>query len=69
MRLDGWDPKSHPMKKDNFGSFDLVIPSQDGQTAIPHNSKLKAGLSSTAPTSSFPDTLVRSLLFFLAESA
>lgn len=31
------------MKKDDFGSFDIVIPAQDGQPAIPHNSKLKVG--------------------------
>lgn len=40
-RLDGWDHAAHPMKKDDFGSFDIVIPAKDGQPAIPHNSKLK----------------------------
>lgn len=32
------------MKKDPFGVFEVVIPAKDGQTAIEHNSKIKASI-------------------------
>lgn len=31
------------MKKNDFGVFEIVVPSVDGQVAIPHNSKIKVG--------------------------
>lgn len=39
--LDNWDRNSHPMTKGPFGVFEITLPAQDGQPAIPHNSKLK----------------------------
>lgn len=39
--LDGWNRGSHPMTKDDFGVFEIVLPAVDGQLAIPHKSKLK----------------------------
>jgi 1,4-alpha-glucan branching enzyme len=41
LLLDGWDRGAHPMKKNDYGVFELTIPAQNGQAAIPHNSKLK----------------------------
>lgn len=38
---DQWNQTSHPMTKDAFGSFTIVLPSNGGQPAIPHNSKVK----------------------------
>lgn len=29
------------MSKDNYGVFEIVLPAQNGQPAIPHNSKVK----------------------------
>jgi hypothetical protein len=29
------------MTKDSFGSFEITLPAQNGEPAIPHNSKLK----------------------------
>lgn len=31
------------MKKDDFGVWEIVLPAVNGEAAIPHNSKLKAG--------------------------
>jgi 1,4-alpha-glucan branching enzyme len=42
--FNGWDRKSHPMKKDSFGVFEIELPAIDGQAAIPHNSKIKISL-------------------------
>lgn len=39
--LDQWNQTSHPMQKDSFGVFEIVLPANNGQPAIPHNSKLK----------------------------
>lgn len=39
---DKWDKKAHPMKKNEFGVFEITIPpTADGKPAIPHNSKIK----------------------------
>ncbi|KAF9439219.1 alpha-1,4-glucan branching enzyme [Entomortierella beljakovae] len=38
-----WNPTSHPMKKNQYGIFEIFIPNNsDGSPAIPHNSKIKA---------------------------
>jgi hypothetical protein len=37
------------MKKDPFGVFEVVVPAKDGQPAIAHNSKIKAGSPSAPP--------------------
>lgn len=39
-----WDRKSHPMKKNSFGVFEIVLPAASGKAAIPHNSKVKISL-------------------------
>lgn len=52
-RADSWNRESHPMKKNEFGVFEIVIPAgANGQAAIPHNSMIKVYLyskSSAAP--------------------
>jgi 1,4-alpha-glucan branching enzyme len=40
---DNWSHGSHQMKKNEFGVFEIILPAQDGQPAIAHNSKLKVG--------------------------
>jgi hypothetical protein len=39
---DGWNRGAHPMKKNDFGVWEIVVPAINGQPAIPHNSKIKA---------------------------
>ncbi|TVY47288.1 1,4-alpha-glucan-branching enzyme [Lachnellula occidentalis] len=39
-----WSRESHPMKKDPFGVFEVIIPAKDGQPAIAHNSKIKISM-------------------------
>ncbi|KAJ9630858.1 alpha-1,4-glucan branching enzyme [Taxawa tesnikishii (nom. ined.)] len=39
-----WNRDSHPMKKDDFGVWEIVLPPQNGQPAIPHDSKIKISL-------------------------
>lgn len=39
--IDNWNRGSHPMQKNAFGVFEITIPSNNGQPAIPHNSKIK----------------------------
>lgn len=41
MVVDEWNRQSHPMKKDPYGVFEVVVPAKDGQPAIAHNSKIK----------------------------
>jgi 1,4-alpha-glucan branching enzyme len=45
ISADDWNRESHPMKKDPFGVFEVVVPAKDGQPAIPHNSKIKVSPS------------------------
>jgi 1,4-alpha-glucan branching enzyme len=45
ISADDWNRESHPMKKDPFGVFEVVVPAKDGQPAIPHNSKIKVSTS------------------------
>ncbi|KAK3997102.1 alpha-glucan branching enzyme [Cladorrhinum sp. PSN332] len=43
--FNNWDRSAHPMKKNEFGVFEITIPpTSDGQPAIPHNSKIKITL-------------------------
>ncbi|WXC47434.1 hypothetical protein QX201_007152 [Fusarium graminearum] len=42
--FNGWNRGAHPMKKNDFGVFEITLPAQNGQAAIPHNSKLKISL-------------------------
>ncbi|KAH7160592.1 glycoside hydrolase superfamily [Dactylonectria macrodidyma] len=39
-----WNRASHPMKKNDFGVFEITIPAEKGEPAIPHNSKIKISL-------------------------
>ncbi|KAI4526579.1 glycoside hydrolase family 13 protein [Schizophyllum commune Loenen D] len=39
-----WNRISHPMKKDNYGVWEVTVPAKDGVCAIPHDSKLKISL-------------------------
>lgn len=39
-----WNRDSHPMKKNEFGVFEITVPGKNGQTSIPHDSKLKVCL-------------------------
>ncbi|RAL66501.1 hypothetical protein DID88_006191 [Monilinia fructigena] len=39
-----WNRESHPMKKDPFGVFEIVVPAKNGKPAIAHNSKVKISL-------------------------
>ncbi|KAF9185660.1 alpha-1,4-glucan branching enzyme [Haplosporangium sp. Z 11] len=37
-----WNPSSHPMKRDEFGVYEIFLPNnKDGTPAIAHNSKVK----------------------------
>lgn len=39
-----WNRDATPMKKDNFGVFEVTVPGKNGQPAIPHDSKIKVSL-------------------------
>ena len=40
--IDNWNRDSHPMSKNQYGVFEIVVPAKvNGQAAIPHNSKIK----------------------------
>lgn len=39
--IDGWNYESHPMKKNEYGVFEIVVPAKGKEKAIPHNSKVK----------------------------
>ncbi|KAL7909904.1 hypothetical protein GGI35DRAFT_468940 [Trichoderma velutinum] len=40
--FNGWNYTSHPMQKNAFGVFEIIIPAKGGEKAIPHNSKVKS---------------------------
>lgn len=43
--FNNWNRDSHPMKKGDFGVFEIIVPPKvNGQPAIPHNSKIKISL-------------------------
>jgi 1,4-alpha-glucan branching enzyme len=44
MFIDEWSRESHPMTKDAFGVFEIIIPAKNGQPAIAHMSKLKVSI-------------------------
>jgi 1,4-alpha-glucan branching enzyme len=39
--FNNWDRDATPMAKNEFGVFEVTIPANNGQPAIPHDSKLK----------------------------
>ncbi|KIW99386.1 1,4-alpha-glucan-branching enzyme [Rhinocladiella mackenziei CBS 650.93] len=42
--FNNWDRKATPMKKNNFGVWELTLPAKDGVPAISHNTKLKISM-------------------------
>lgn len=38
---DGWNREATPMKRDDFGVWELTLPANNGHPAIPHGSKIK----------------------------
>ncbi|KAK0634782.1 alpha-glucan branching enzyme [Bombardia bombarda] len=54
--FNNWNRESHPMKKNDFGVFELTIPpTSTGEAAIPHNSKIKVTLE--LPTAEWVDRI------------
>ncbi|KAI0484534.1 alpha amylase [Xylariaceae sp. FL0804] len=53
--FNNWNRGAHPMKKNEFGVWTIVVPAKDGQPAIPHNSKIK--ISMTLPGGEHIDRL------------
>jgi len=42
--FNNWDRESHPMKKNEFGVWEITLPAKDGVPAIAHNTKLKLSM-------------------------
>ncbi|KIJ56754.1 glycoside hydrolase family 13 protein [Sphaerobolus stellatus SS14] len=42
--FNGWDRASHPMKRDEYGVWEITVPAKGGVASIPHDSKLKISL-------------------------
>lgn len=42
--LDDWNRDATPMTKDKYGVWEVTVPAKDGQTVIPHDSKIKVNL-------------------------
>ncbi|RHZ59464.1 1,4-alpha-glucan branching enzyme GLC3 [Aspergillus thermomutatus] len=42
--FNNWDVTAHPMTKDNFGVWEITVPSKNGVPAIPHDSKVKIAM-------------------------
>ncbi|RMJ27439.1 branching enzyme [Aspergillus sp. HF37] len=42
--FNNWDVKANPMKRDDFGIWNITLPAKDGAPAIPHNSKVKIAM-------------------------
>jgi 1,4-alpha-glucan branching enzyme len=59
--FNGWNRDSHPMNKNEYGVFEITVPGNNGQTSIPHDSKIKVCLLHGLE-SSHKLTLHRSLL-------
>jgi 1,4-alpha-glucan branching enzyme len=38
---DEWSRDATPMRRDDFGVWEVRLPAKDGRPAIPHNSKVK----------------------------
>jgi len=43
--FNNWDRGSHPMKRDDYGVWEITVPAQNGQPAIPHNTKVKISMT------------------------
>eukprot|EP01114_Cavostelium_apophysatum_P006914 TRINITY_DN1849_c0_g1_i1.p1 TRINITY_DN1849_c0_g1~~TRINITY_DN1849_c0_g1_i1.p1 ORF type:complete len:769 (+),score=190.37 TRINITY_DN1849_c0_g1_i1:110-2416(+) len=46
--FNGWDRRSHEMKKDEYGVFSLFLPDQNGKPAISHKTKVKIAMFTMA---------------------
>ncbi|ORY64171.1 family 13 glycoside hydrolase [Pseudomassariella vexata] len=53
--FNGWNRGSHPMKKNDFGVWEIYLPANNGGPVIPHQSKVK--ISMTTPTGEWIDRL------------
>ncbi|KAH8677509.1 family 13 glycoside hydrolase [Xylariales sp. PMI_506] len=53
--FNNWNRESHPMKKNDFGVWEITVPAVNGEAAIPHKSKLK--ISMAIPTGERIDRL------------
>ncbi|OAL25960.1 1,4-alpha-glucan-branching enzyme [Fonsecaea multimorphosa] len=42
--FNNWSREAHPMKKNEYGVWELRLPAKDGVPAIPHNTKLKISM-------------------------
>ncbi|TKX27526.1 1,4-alpha-glucan-branching enzyme [Elsinoe australis] len=42
--FNNWDRNSHRMQKDNYGVWEITVPGNNGQSAIPHDSKIKISM-------------------------
>ncbi|KAL9059153.1 MAG: hypothetical protein Q9162_001371 [Coniocarpon cinnabarinum] len=42
--FNGWNRDTHEMKKDAYGVWEIIVPAQNGQPAIPHDSKVKISM-------------------------
>ena len=42
--LDNWNREATPMTKDKFGVWEVTVLGKDGQTVVPHDSKIKVNL-------------------------
>ncbi|KAL7954676.1 hypothetical protein V8C34DRAFT_317119 [Trichoderma compactum] len=42
--FNGWNFTSHPMQKNAYGVFEIIVPAKGGEKAIPHNSKVKESI-------------------------
>lgn len=61
--FNNWDRDATPMTKNEFGVFEVTVPGKDGQSTIPHDSKLKvrqAVVTCNAMLMPFADLLRRS---------
>ncbi|KAI9854758.1 MAG: alpha-1,4-glucan branching enzyme [Trichoglossum hirsutum] len=46
--FNSWSREANPMKKNNFGVWEVTLPARDGEPIIPHNTKVK--ISMVTPT-------------------
>lgn len=43
--FNGWNRESHPMKRDEYGVWEILVKAVKGETAIPHNTKVKISMT------------------------
>ncbi|KAI9015855.1 1,4-alpha-glucan-branching enzyme GBE1 [Phycomyces nitens] len=43
--FNNWDVNAHPMKKNEYGVFEIVLPPKAGKPVIPHGSKVKISMT------------------------